>query len=227
MTRVKLPLFFDLDRPGIVPVVAGQNGPGDEANPSRRRVRDAWLDGRLGTMSPDRVDDLTAWNAIAAAYTEQAQVDSFDRFLDRYLADDLTGKRALDLGCGHGWFTNELHRRGAQVVGVDGSEALLDIARSRYPDVQFEQVDLRSGYEGEFDTVVALMVLMDLPELSRLRLRVRAGGVFVATILHPAFFLQKTVDEDGGGGYRQVRGYLENEAWWIEGFGGIGTTIGP
>ena len=64
------------------------------------------------------------------------------------------------------------------------------------------------------------MVLMDLPELSPLRLWVRAGGVFIATILHPAFFLQKTVDEEGGGGYRQVRGYLEDEAWWIEGFGG-------
>ena len=52
-------------------------------------------------------------------------------------------------------------------------------------------------------------------------------GVLVATILYPAFFPQKTVDEEGRGGYRQVRGYLENEAWWIEGFGGIGTIIVP
>ena len=79
------------------------------------------------------------------------------------------------------------------MLGVDGSEALLDIARSRYPDVPFEQVDLRAGHDGEFDIVVALMVLMDLPELSRLW--VRAGGVLLATILHPAFYLQKTVDE--------------------------------
>jgi SAM-dependent methyltransferase len=171
-------------------------------------------------MSSDRVDDLTAWNAIAAAYTEQAHAELFDGFLDRYLADDLTGKQALDLGCGHGWFTNELYRRGAQVLGVDGSEVLLGTARRQYPDVPFAEIDLRAGYEGEFDIVVALMVLMDLPDLSSLRLRVRAGGVLVATILHPAFFLQKTVDEEGGGGYREVRGYLEDEAWWIEGFGG-------
>jgi SAM-dependent methyltransferase len=175
---------------------------------------------KTGKVSPHRVDDLAAWNAIAGAYTEQAQVDWFNGFLDRYLADDLTGKRVLDLGCGHGWFTNELYRRGAEVLGVDGSEALLEIARSRYPDARFEQVDLRAGYEGEFDVVVALMVLMDLPELNTVRVRVRAGGVLVATILHPAFFLQRPVDEDGGGGYRQVRGYLEDEAWWLEGFGG-------
>ncbi|HTT92462.1 MAG TPA: class I SAM-dependent methyltransferase [Acidimicrobiales bacterium] len=73
-----------------------------------------------------------------------------------------SGRLARHLGCGHGWFTNELYRRGAQVLGVDGSEALLDIARSRYPDVPFEQVDLRAGYEGEFDIVVALMVDLEV-----------------------------------------------------------------
>jgi hypothetical protein len=85
--------------------------------------------------------------------------------------------------------------------------------------VTFEQVDLREEYEGEFDIVVALMVLMDIPELSKLKLTIRAGGVLIATILHPAFFLQKTVDDEDGG-YREVRGYLDEESWWIDSFGG-------
>lgn len=170
------------------------------------------------TVSGERADDLRAWNDIARQYSDQPQIDLFDEFLDRQLGD-VVGKRVLDLGCGHGWFTNELHRRGADVVGVDGSSALLEIARARYPDVRFEQVDLRGGFDGEFDVVVALMVLMDLPDLAPLKLRIRPGGVFVATILHPAFFLQKTVDDEDGG-YRQVRGYLDEEEWWLEGFGG-------
>lgn len=169
-------------------------------------------------MSTERPDDLSAWDDAAQAYAEQAQVDWFDEFIDRHLGD-ITGKRVLDLGCGHGWFADELRQRGADVVAVDGSGRLLDIARDRYPHVTFEQHDLRGGYEGEFDVVVALMVLMDLPDLSRLRLRVRPGGVLIATILHPAFFMQKTVDDDHGG-YRQVRNYLDEEQWWIEGFGG-------
>lgn len=160
-----------------------------------------------------------AWDNVSAAYAAQPQVGWFDEFLDRHLGE-VAGKKVLDLGCGHGWFTKRLHDQGADVIGIDGSEALLEIARVRYPEVHFEHHDLRIDYEGEFDAVVALMALMDLPDLSKLRLRVRAGGVLVATILHPAFFLQQTVDEDDGRGYRQVRGYLEEEEWWLDGFGG-------
>lgn len=169
-------------------------------------------------MSADRPDDLVAWDLSAQVYADQPQVDWFDDFLRRQLGD-VRGKRVLDLGCGHGWFTSQLHSAGADVVGVDGSEALLQIARSRYPGISFEHVDLREDYQAEFDIIVALMVLMDIPDLSRLKLIIRPGGVLVATILHPAFFLQQTVD-DKNGGYRQVRGYLDEEAWWLEGFGG-------
>ena len=38
-------------------------------------------------MTSGRVDHLTAWNAIAAATDEQAQVHSFDGFLNRYHAN--------------------------------------------------------------------------------------------------------------------------------------------
>jgi SAM-dependent methyltransferase len=169
-------------------------------------------------VNAERPDDLVAWNEVAEAYAEQPNVDWFDGFIDRHLGD-VRGRRVLDLGCGHGWFTSELHQRGADVVGVDGSARLLEIARSRYPGVRFEERDLRNGYEGEFDVVVALMVLMDLPDLSSLRLQLSRSGVLIATILHPAFFMQKTVDDDHGG-YRQVRSYLGQEEWWIEGFGG-------
>ncbi len=105
------------------------------------------------------------------------------------------------------------------MTAVDGSRSLLQIGRERYPDVEFHQIDLRERVDGEYDIVVALMVLMDLPELHVLRPRLALRGLLVATILHPAFFNQLTVDE-GDGGYRQVRGYLDEEEWWIESFGG-------
>ena len=120
-------------------------------------------------MAGERTDDLAAWDGAAAAYTLQSQVDWFDGFLERHLGD-VEGKRVLDLGCGHGWFTHELHQRGADVVGVDGSQELLARARGRYPEVRFEQADLRQRYVGEFDVVVALMVLMDIPDLATLEM---------------------------------------------------------
>jgi SAM-dependent methyltransferase len=176
---------------------------------------------RLSQVHDDRIEDLDAWDAVADSYAEQPQIDWFDGFLVRHLGN-VAGKRILDLGCGHGWFTNELDRCGADALGIDGSERLLAIARSRYPSVTCEQRDLRNGVgpdDGVFDAVVALMVLMDVADLSVLRPRLAPGGVVVATILHPAFYLQKTVDDDAGG-YREVRGYLDEEQWWIDTFGG-------
>jgi SAM-dependent methyltransferase len=168
-------------------------------------------------------DDLDAWDAVAATYAATPDVDWFDDVLARHLGD-VRGKRILDLGCGDGRVAAQLHERGADVVGIDGSAALLAIAERDHPGPRYEQRDLTvagvGDDDGAFDAVVCLMVLMDLRDLSRVRPRVAPGGVFVATMLHPAFFLQKTVDEADGRGHRQVRGYLEVEQWWIESFGG-------
>lgn len=163
-------------------------------------------------------DDVQAWDAVADTYAAAGDSGVFDEFLQRHLGS-VAGKRVLDLGCGDGWFASALQARGADVVAVDGSERLLELGRAKYPDVDFQCVDLRAGIGGTYDAVVALMVLMDLPTLDAIRPTVTTGGVLVATILHPAFFNQRTVDDEDGG-YRQVRGYLDEEEWWIESFGG-------
>jgi magnesium-protoporphyrin O-methyltransferase len=49
------------------------------------------------------------------------------------LPADLRGARVLDAGCGAGQMTAELAARGADVVAVDISPALVDIARARLP----------------------------------------------------------------------------------------------
>ena len=46
-------------------------------------------------------------------------------------------------------------------------------------------------------------------------------GVFVFTILHPAFFSQQIVDDESAGQrYRKVTGYLDHQTRWIGSFGG-------
>jgi demethylmenaquinone methyltransferase / 2-methoxy-6-polyprenyl-1,4-benzoquinol methylase len=63
------------------------------------------------------------------------------------------GSRALDVATGTGDLAIELASRGAAVTGVDFSPAMLDVARGKAPDIDFEEGDalaLRFA-DGEFD----------------------------------------------------------------------------
>jgi demethylmenaquinone methyltransferase/2-methoxy-6-polyprenyl-1,4-benzoquinol methylase len=63
------------------------------------------------------------------------------------------GSRALDVGTGTGDLAIELASRGALVTGVDFAPAMLELARVKAPDVDFEEGDalaLRFS-DGEFD----------------------------------------------------------------------------
>jgi SAM-dependent methyltransferase len=71
------------------------------------------------------------------------------------------GERVLDLACGIGRHSLELRRRGFEVVGVDISADLLQIAGEeallKHLDVKFMQADLRElALRDEFDLVLSL-----------------------------------------------------------------------
>ncbi len=77
------------------------------------------------------------------------------------LPQDLSGARVLDAGCGTGLMTTELARRGAEVVAVDISPSLIEIARQRLPEglpgkVHFAAGDMLSPHHGAFDHVMAM-----------------------------------------------------------------------
>ena len=78
-----------------------------------------------------------------------------------WLPQDLSGKRILDAGCGTGAYAVEAARRGADVVAIDLSPKLVNLARSRLPLMLAERIDFRSGDMldpalGSFDHVVAM-----------------------------------------------------------------------
>jgi demethylmenaquinone methyltransferase / 2-methoxy-6-polyprenyl-1,4-benzoquinol methylase len=63
------------------------------------------------------------------------------------------GSRALDVATGTGDLAIELASRGAAVTGVDFSPAMLDVARGKAPDIDFEEGDALAMRfaDGEFD----------------------------------------------------------------------------
>jgi demethylmenaquinone methyltransferase/2-methoxy-6-polyprenyl-1,4-benzoquinol methylase len=65
------------------------------------------------------------------------------------------GSRALDVATGTGDLAIELSARGAQVVGLDFSERMLELARTKAPSIEFVQGNaLELGYpDASFDAV--------------------------------------------------------------------------
>ena len=94
---------------------------------------------------------LTPWERYG-----EAAADSIRSVLDREVADraDPPG-RALDLGCGRGWYTAELARRGWEAVGVDNVPRAIEAAgrdgASGATFVLADVTDLSAGALGTFD----------------------------------------------------------------------------
>lgn len=111
---------------------------------------------------------------------------------------DVRGKRILDAGCGAGQMTHELALRGAEVVAVDISPSLVEIARKRLPDALSHQVTFHAGDMldpalGDFDHVVAMdsLIYYDAADINRSlsTLFQRTSGKIVFTVAPRTPFL--------------------------------------
>ncbi len=107
------------------------------------------------------------------------------------LPADLTGKRVLDAGCGVGQVSAELARRGAEVVAIDISPNLLDVARDRMdpvllPQISFQAGDMLDEVYGSFDHVLAMdsLIHYEAPDIvgSLRRLVARTTRSIVFTV---------------------------------------------
>jgi magnesium-protoporphyrin O-methyltransferase len=94
--------------------------------------------------------------------TVRAGRDEMRQMLLSWLPSDMRGQRVLDAGCGTGAFAIEAARRGADVVAIDISPSLIEIAQRRLPDdigreaIRFIAGDMLDPRLGRFDIVVAM-----------------------------------------------------------------------
>jgi magnesium-protoporphyrin O-methyltransferase len=96
--------------------------------------------------------------------TVRAGRDEMRNTLLNWLPSDLTGARILDAGCGTGAFAVEAANRGAQVVAIDLSPTLVDLARDRAPSqfanpnghIDFRAGDMLDPTLGRFNYVVGM-----------------------------------------------------------------------
>lgn len=134
------------------------------------------------------------------------------------LPDDMTGMRAIELGCGTGYISAWMSRRGANVVGVDNSEEQLKTARRLagehgltieflhgnaeelpYPDATFDYAISEYGAATWADPYKWV------PEAARV---LRSGGELVFLGNHPLLTLTQPRDSDAPAGRELLYPYF-------------------
>jgi SAM-dependent methyltransferase len=99
------------------------------------------------------------YDAIADHYDDDRPRERYETILPIYLellTEQNPGiRRILDLGCGTGMLTGMLADSGYEVVGLDLSARMLQVARARHGSIPFVQGDFtRPPDLGRFDAVV-------------------------------------------------------------------------
>jgi 2-polyprenyl-3-methyl-5-hydroxy-6-metoxy-1,4-benzoquinol methylase len=157
----------------------------------------------LVTSHPANEAAIRQWNSYPREAMEAMEPDG--DFAKRHLINpvllrilgDVRGQRVLDAGCGQGYFSRMLAARGARVTGVEPTDGMLAYAqekeRALRQGIEYVQADLARlpDLGGGFDAVVCSMVLLDIPDWKpAMRACVQAlrpGGLFVFSVIHPAF----------------------------------------
>lgn len=142
---------------------------------------------------------MTDYDPFAEDYDVKARNSPHNSQYDRPallgLLGDVAGDRVLDAGCGSGLYVEELLHRGAEVIAIDSSPRLLEIARSRLgDDVNWRRHDLAEPLhwlpDNSVDHVLMALVIHYLhdpvPTLREFRRVLRRDGTLVLSTHHPA-----------------------------------------
>lgn len=122
-------------------------------------------------------DSIVAFYDAVAVQGDDLSAASATKTLLRWpvvssLLGDLEDARVLDAGCGSGFFAERFAERGAAVVGIDVSPAMVRAANERVGDRgTFLRADLREPLsclaDDAFDVVVCQYALSHLADLER------------------------------------------------------------
>lgn len=181
-----------------------------------------------------------SWVANAEAWTQSVRenrIESRKLVTNQAVRDEIIRyrpSRVLDVGCGEGWLARTLSEEGIDVVGIDGSRELIEMAQSagggRFLSLHY--ADLRenaSQLGGSFDVIVCNFSLLgqDIQGiLQSLAALLASHGVLIVQTLHPFSAMQNDRYEDG---WREEtfsgmgEGYRSSMPWY---FRTIGSWLG-
>jgi magnesium-protoporphyrin O-methyltransferase len=156
----------------------------------RREQIETYFD-RTAAQAWERLTSTAPVGRIRA--TVRAGRDQMRNTLLGWLPQDMRGLRLLDAGCGTGALAMEAAQRGAEVVAIDLSPTLVQLARDRHMglpasaqggSIHFTSGDMLDEALGHFDHVVAMdsLIHYETPDivaaLQRLSSRTRGSMLF-------------------------------------------------
>jgi ubiquinone/menaquinone biosynthesis C-methylase UbiE len=102
------------------------------------------------------------------------------------------GVRILDAACGTGRYCRDFKAAGAKVVGCEFSQGMLEVARSKNPDIEFEFADLTKKLpypDAQFDAVNCSQALKHIQNIqftvSEFSRVAKPGGTVLFSVTHP------------------------------------------
>lgn len=185
------------------------------------------------------------YESIAEEFLEHATDAPYNAHYDRpavlRLLGDVAGMRLLDAACGPGLYAQELAAAGADVVGVDNSPGMIELARALVPGAQFHVHDLDEPLiwvpDGSFDVVLSALALhyfrdptATLREFHRV---LRSGGRAVISSSHPtsdwlrlsgSYFDVESVTETWSRGW-EIGAWRAPLQFWFDAFADAGFLV--
>jgi SAM-dependent methyltransferase len=93
---------------------------------------------------------------LVAVYNTVCPLDGYEQFYLK-LAEELSAKTIIDIGCGTGLLTCELAKRGYRMIGVEPAQRMLDVARNSPCGDQVKWLEGDALSLGEQNADLALM----------------------------------------------------------------------
>ncbi len=112
--------------------------------------------------------------------------------LHELLENHSSGRVVLDAGCGLGFFSAYIHKRGFNVTGIDISSECVSIARKKFPFLSLSTkgiVEFTESKREFFDACVANMLFHNVPNIKNMAeaffQTLKPGGVLIGCFPDP------------------------------------------
>lgn len=109
---------------------------------------------------------------------------------------NVKGKTILDLGCGDGNLTSSLHKKGAEIIGIDKNEHSIKLAKEKEGEYFCKDIRKVDFEKNKFDIIYSSMVFLFLSDkeikdlAKKIYFWLKKGGMFVFSDKHASTEIQ-------------------------------------